>query len=81
MAVQVNGRRAESYGRPQRPHLYVISNPMPAETGTAGDHPQLAVIRRRRLARRLRRALRAAAWAAGFAVLLLLVLDGLAGLR
>ena len=83
MAVQVNGERAAEL---QRPHLYVIdlTRPRPAARPHVAGHgrgDQLAHLRRRRRLRRLQQAGSVASWAGASAVLLFLLLGGLAGLR
>lgn len=83
MAVQVNSERAAEL---PRPHLYVIdfTRPRPAAPPHVAGHPrsdQLAHLRRRRRVRRLHQAGSVASWAGASAILLFLLLGGLAGLR
>lgn len=78
MAVQVPVERAVEL---PRPHLYVIDFSRPQPNRRLPRHPQAAAWRRRRLTRRLRQAGEAVSWTAGVAVLLLIVIGGLAGLR
>ena len=83
MAVQVRPSEQAGSSYPLvRPHLYVIdftANP-PASNPHRSILDRRQALRRRRMARRLRQAGEAAGWAAGSALLLALVLSGLAGL-
>lgn len=62
-----------------RPHLYVVDLPIPT-IATPSISDRRHALRRRRLGRRLRQAGEAAGWAAGSAILVGLVLAGMAGL-
>ena len=79
MAVQV----AHDEPAVRRPHLYVVDfEHAPSRTVVRPPrHPQLLSFRRKRMLRRLRQAGAAATWAAGSAMLVLVLLGGLAGLR
>ena len=85
MAVQVgNSKRSPGINRApgprhHQPRLYVIDFTRPARLATRIP-PHVAMFRRQRLLRRLRRAGAALSWAAGAAVLMLLLIGGLAGL-
>ena len=91
MAVQVRetapGAARFGRGTAARPHLYVVDLASAPALPFAPGRPDLRsvsdrrqALRRRRLGRRLRQAGEAAGWAAGSAILIGLVLGGMAGL-